>query len=115
MTETWVIGTEVIVPDPTTFVDVRTITPVVYTGKGRFRPSGNAVSEPVVAEQVVAVTGDVLSVPVGTTGLHGGMVARCTASPDDAGLVGREVRLKGSPSSGQVTAQRWAVEEVTGG
>ena len=111
MTQTWRIGELVEVTDPVTF-EVVQVLDAVYEGPGRFKfVQATAVSETVAGGQVVAEQVSELHLPVATTGLAIDMRAICDADPDDPSMVGRVVRLKGNPTGGQVTAQRWPVEE----
>jgi len=111
MTQTWRIGELVEVSDPVTF-EVLQVLDDVYDGPARFKfVRATAVSESVAGGQFVAEQAAELHVPVGATGLSVDMRAVCDADPDDPSMVGRVVRLKGLPTGGQVTAQRWPVEE----
>lgn len=113
MTQTWRIGTLSETTDPATFDVVKTVQPVVYTGRGRLKPSTTAGTNADAAGQLVAIYSLELHLPVGTTGIERGMVAICDACPEDPSLVGRMVRIAGGPSQGQVTAARYPVDDST--
>lgn len=113
MTQTWRVGTLANTgTDPDTLEPAATFTPV-YTGVGRLKSiAATAVSERTPADQAVAVQTLQLHLPSGTTGITPDMRAVCTACPEDAGLVGRVVRIMGRPTAGQTTAARFSVEET---
>jgi hypothetical protein len=72
------------------------------------------VSERSQGDQVPAVQVEHVHVAVDATpNVTVGDMWRCTASTVDASLVGREVRTKGLPQAGQVTAHRYPVEAVS--
>lgn len=110
MTQTWRIGTLTEGSDPDTF-DVAAEFDVVYDGPGRLKSvAATSVSEAEPGAQFVAVQTLELHLPVGTEGIDVDMRALCTACPEDAAQIGRVVRIKGRPTTGQVTAARFTVE-----
>lgn len=109
MTQTWRIG--VLTEDSDEDFDVVSEFDVVYDGPGRLKSvAATAVSEAEPGAQFVAVQTLELHLPAGTEGIEVDMRALCTACPEDAAQVGRVVRIKGRPTTGQVTAARFTVE-----
>jgi hypothetical protein len=70
-----------------------------------------SVSEREPASQPIAVSVLELHLPAGTTGVEVDMRAICDACPEDPGMVGKVVRIKGPGTRGQVTSFRVPVEE----
>lgn len=111
MTQTWRIGDLVEDSDPVTFDPIQVLDEV-YEGPGRLKSvQATSVGEPVAGGQILAVQTLELHLPVGTTGITPDMRAVCVACPEDAGMVGKVVRIKGQPTTGQVTAARFSCEE----
>ena len=88
---------------------------VIYAGvKGRIKFTSQVVSDRQHGGQLVAVQQRRVDVGVGATPeVREGDFATITASDIDPGLVGRRVRVDGLPDSGQVTAWRYPVTEVS--
>lgn len=113
MTETVTVGTESKATNPATGDPVRTVASPVYSGVAQVKFPSLVVSERDVQGQQVAATSPVLKLPVAVGSVLTGHVVRVTASSSDPTLVGRWFRVKALPQSGQVTAHRYPLEEVT--
>jgi hypothetical protein len=100
-------------PDPDTFEPTTVETIVAADVAGRFK-SANTQGQDVESGVQFPVLGRrEVHVAVGAVEVVPDMFVRCTASTVDAGLVGRVFRVAERPSSGQVTAWRIPVEEVS--
>lgn len=101
-------------PNPDTLVDVESRTNLHVGIPGRVKFPTATVSESSAVGQSVASQSVIVSVAVGATPLvrtdHFCIV---TGSAVDPGLIGRKFRIQGMPASGQVTAHRYPVEEVS--
>lgn len=105
-----VTGTSV---DPNTLNEVETAV-VVYTVPARVKYSSLIVSESRGAGEVVGAQSVSISVGVGSTPtVNSDFMCRVVDSSADTSLIGRKYRVKGFPQSGQVTAHRYPVEEVS--
>ena len=113
MTETLTVGVETFVTDPVTGDAVRSVADPVYSGIGQIKFPSMVVSERDAQGQQVAATSQMLRLPVSVGAVAKGHVVRVTASSSDSTLVGRWFRVKSLPQSGQVTAHRYPLEEVT--
>lgn len=113
MTETVTVSVESKSTNPSTGDPVRTVSSPVYSGVAQIAFPSLVVSERDVQGQQVAATSPVLKLPVSVGVVLTGHVVRVTASTSDASLVGRWFRVKSPPQSGQVTAHRYPLEEVT--
>lgn len=118
MTQTWRIGELLESTDPETFDPIQTLDDAYFDAEGNAGGPGRlksvqatSVGEPVAGGQILAVQTLELHLPVGTTGITADMRAVCVACPEDAGMVGKVVRIKGQPTTGQVTSARYPVDE----
>ncbi len=113
MTETLTIGAETFATDQVTGDAVRSVADPVYSDIGQIVFPSTVVSERDTQGQHVATTSPMLKLPTSVGGVVKGHVVRVTASSSDSTLVGRWFRVKSLPQSGQVTAHRYPLEEVT--
>jgi hypothetical protein len=113
MTETITAGPFVETIDPSTLATVRTITTTSYTGPARVKYPTLTVSERDSGGQQYAAVDIVVSVPMSGARIPVGALVTVTASTVDGSLVAREFRVKASAQSGQVTAHRYPVEELS--
>jgi hypothetical protein len=91
-----------------------TETTVYASVSGRVKYPTLTVSEREQGNQVPASQDVEVHVAVGSTpDVVVNVLWRVTASTADSDLVGRVFRTKGSPQSGQVTAHRYPVEQVS--
>lgn len=87
---------------------------VVYTVPARVKYPSLIVAEKRGAGEIVGNQNVTVSVAVGSTPtVNSEYFCKVTASTVDPSLIGRVYRVKGSPQSGQVTAHRYPVEEVS--
>lgn len=99
--------------DDSTGLETPTEVTVYASVTGRIKFPTLTVSEREQGAQIPAVQDVQVHVAVGATpNVAVGHVWRCTASTIDDSLVGREVRTKGLPQAGAVTAHRYPVESV---
>lgn len=93
---------------------VRTLTSSHYSGVGQIKYPSLTVSETSGAGQQVASADVVLKVPVGAANaVRAGDEVLVSASTVDGSLVGRRFRVRAWPQSGQVTAHRFPLEELS--
>jgi hypothetical protein len=99
--------------DPVTLEDVEDIT-VLHTVPGRVKYPTLTVSERSAVGQVFATQSVNVHVAVGSApNVRTNHFVTVTASTADPALVGRKFRVTGNAQSGQVTAHRFPVEEVS--
>lgn len=84
-----------------------------YEGPARLKWVSTTVSDGDAAGQVIATQDVVLKVPVTAPRLAVSAVVTVLSSSIDPGLAGRKFRVRGRPASGQVTAHRYTVEEIS--
>lgn len=114
MTETVTVGIYADSTSPTTGDPVRTLTTSHYSGAGQIKYPSLTVSETSGAGQQVGSADVVLKVPVGSANaVRPGDEVLVSASSVDGSLVGRRFRVKAWPQSGQVTAHRFPLEELS--
>lgn len=114
MTETVEVGTFTEAVDPDTLATTRTLGATVYADKGQVKYPSATVSESTAAGQQVGAVDIILKIPVGAgPNIRAGHLVRVTASTVDASLVTREFRVKAWPQSGQVSAHRYPLEELS--
>jgi hypothetical protein len=99
--------------DPVTFEPTIIETPVATEIPGRFKVSNTQGRDVESGAQYPVVGRREVHVAVGAVDVLPGVFVRVTASTADEGLVGRVVRVADRPASGQVTAWRYPVEEVS--
>lgn len=90
---------------------IETISAPVYSGRCRLKWQQMRTTDTDVAGQMASESSVVLKLPIGTTGVHEGMMVLVSASTVDPSLPGRRFRIAGTPQSGQVTALRFPVSE----
>lgn len=113
-TETLTFYTSTVTQNPDTLIDTVTETAIHAAIPGRIKYPTSTVSESSAVGQVFAAQDVQAHVAVGSaTNVRADHFCRVTASTVDPGLVGRVYRVKGSAQSGQVTAHRFPVEEVS--
>jgi hypothetical protein len=99
--------------DPDTLEDVEDIT-VLHTVAGRVKYPTLTVSERSAVGQVFATQSVNVHVAVGSApDVRANHFVTVTASTADPALVGRVFRVTGNAQSGQVTAHRFPVEQVS--
>jgi hypothetical protein len=99
--------------DPDTLNDVEDVT-VLHTVAGRVKYPTLTVSERSAVGQVFATQSVNVHVAVGSApDVRTNHFVTVTASTADPALVGRVFRVTGNAQSGQVTAHRFPVEEVS--
>lgn len=104
-------GGKQIDPDTLNEADVET---VLVTVSGRIKYAATSSNDSVASGQPVVAQRLTAAVPVGSTsGVAVDHFIRVTASTVDSSLVGRVYRVAGLPQSGQVTAHRYELEEVS--
>ncbi|GAA4762600.1 DUF6093 family protein [Microbacterium gilvum] len=112
MTETVLVGRFVDGTDEETGNATRVLAEERYTGIGRVKYPSLTVSDTSaglpVAEQQLTV-----SIPSGSPQCFEGDDVVVSASAVDGLLVGRRFRITGEPQSGQTTAHRYPVRELT--
>lgn len=114
MTETVAVGPFTEHVDRDSLATTRTFDGTVYADIGQIKYPSLTVSEGVAVSQQVTSADVVLKVPAGAAPLvREGHLVRVTASSIDGTLVGREYRVKAFPQSGQVTAHRFPIEELS--
>lgn len=102
-----------------TTVDAETLdesetTVVDYSVQARVKYPSQVVSERKGAGEMVGNQSVSIAVPVGSTpNVSSDHFCIVTASTVDPSLIGRKYRVKGFPQSGQVTAHRYPVEELS--
>lgn len=97
-----------------TLVTERTLLTESYSGIGQIKYPSLTVSERNAGGQQVAATSPVLKIPTDSgLDIREGHLVRVTASTIDGSLVGREFRVAAWPQSGQVTAHRYPLEELS--
>lgn len=99
--------------DPVTLAETESKT-VLYTVGGRVKfPNVNS-SEIKTSGQVIASQSPIAVVAVGATpNVAADHFVKVTSSSVDASLVGKTFRVTGLPQSGQVTAHRYQLEELS--
>ncbi|MCA0379816.1 MAG: DUF6093 family protein [Actinobacteria bacterium] len=115
MTERVLVGHWVEGTDPSTGDAVRVLGAEHYSGVGQIKYPSMTVSD-VRTEigQQVAVVDVVLKIPVGGgPAICKGDLVKVLSSSADPSLAGRWFRVKAWPQSGQVTAHRYPIEEVS--
>lgn len=112
-TEQVTIGVESETVDPDSLATATTIADPDYSGPARLKWVSTAVSSADAAGQSVATQDVVLKLPVGSPIIPTGRLVIVSSSSIDPGLAGRRFRVAGRPASGQVTANRYTVEEVS--
>lgn len=114
MTETVTAGAYREDVDDDTLVTTRTLLDETYIGPGWIQYPSLTVSETSAGGQQVASAAPVLKVPIGAApDIREGNLVRVTASTVDPTLVNREFRVKAWPQSGQVSAHRYPLEELS--
>lgn len=119
MTEIVTVGVYVDGTDPATGNPTRVLSVTHYPvgddpGAGQIKYPSLTVSETSGAGQQVASADVVLKVPVGSANaVRPGDEVLVSASSVDGSLVGRRFRVKAWPQSGQVTAHRFPLEELS--
>lgn len=99
--------------DPDTLNDITTET-ILHTVPGRIKYPTTTVSESSAVGQRFAEQSVIASVAVASTpNVRTDHFCRVVSSLVDPGLVGRVYRVAGRPASGQVSAARYPVEEVS--
>lgn len=110
MSETVKAGPLVLVEDPVTLENIRSVQ-ADQTGPGQVKYPTLTVSEREIPGAQVAVGDIMIKRPLGEPTVPVGHYFEVLASTDDASLVGRRYRVKAAPQAGQVTAHRYPVVE----
>ena len=114
MTETVTVGVYTDGTDPDTGDPTRVLSDSHYVGVGQIKYPSASVSETSGSGQQVASADVVLKVPVESApDVRAGDEVLVSASTADGSLVGRRFRVKAWPQSGQVTAHRFPLEELS--
>jgi len=114
MTETVTVGVYTDGTDPVTGDPTRVLATSHYAGVGQIKYPSVSVSETSGSGQQVASADVVLKVPVESApDVRAGDEVLVSASTADGSLVGRRFRVKAWPQSGQVTAHRFPLEELS--
>ena len=98
--------------DETTGDATRVLVVQRYAGKGRLRLSSQNVTNAQGPSMPIAVQEPTLSVPWGSPRLFIGDEVECTGSEDPI-LIGRRFRIQGNAQSGQTTAHRYPLQEIS--
>lgn len=117
MTELVRVGPAVDGVNPETGDPTRTIPEVRYGGQdgatARVKYVADSVSESSASGDPVAVQRPILKVPSGTVRLTEGDAVFVVSSEVDDILIGRWYRISGSPDSGQTSAHRYPLTELS--
>lgn len=114
MSETVSVGVYVDGVDPDTLTAIRILTEEHYSAIGQIKYPSVAVSDRVAASQQAGIAQVVLKIPVDSGPLiRPNDEVVVTASLVDQTLVGRRFRVTALPQSGNVSAHRYPLEELS--
>jgi hypothetical protein len=113
MTETVTCGPFTVSVNTETLATTRTVTSVSYAGVAQVKYPTLTVSEREAGAQQYATGHVELKVPITAPRIPINALVVVTASTVDGLLVAREYRVRAAPQSGQVTAHRYPLEELT--
>ena len=112
-TETVIVGAFRDGTDPVTGEPTRVLVEKFYEDIGQIKFGAATVSDSVSASQPVGTQSPILKVPVLAFIFPRLAEVKVAASSSDPGLVGRMWTIDGAPESGQVTAHRYPLKELT--
>lgn len=113
MSETVTVGTFKDGTDPVTGDPIRVPVTVRYAGKARIRWGSRGVVNANAPGMPIAIQEPYLSVPVGSGMFRVRDEVLITASTSDPLVVGRVMRIAGDAIAGQVSANRYPLEETS--
>ena len=113
MTETVTIARHTDGVDPATGNTTRVLVATRYAGKARVKYQTLIVSDRTAAGQPIAVQDVTVSIPHGSPECFEGDDVDVDTSTADTRLPGRRYRIAGAAQTGQTTAHRYPVKELS--